>query len=164
MLCQALESVGVRVGGRKAVHVGRLEVFSTGGKGAGQSRYLLASARPTGLDAVAALDDIGLEGYGPWAAVQLQEEAAGVAQHGARLIAAPEGRGARGAVLADGLAVVVSARARLQRARMVVLSIREHDAIDKEKREGSGEGEGVGKEQLTGEFAFPPAVAGAAVA
>jgi len=55
------------------------------------------------LDAVAALDDIRLERDGARAAVQLQEEAAGVAQHGARLIAAPERGGACGAVLADRL-------------------------------------------------------------
>lgn len=65
--------------------------------------YLLAGAGRASLDAVATLDDIGLEGDGPRAAVQLQEEAAGVAEHRAGLIASPEGRRARGAVLADGL-------------------------------------------------------------
>lgn len=35
--------------------------------------------------------------------MQLEEETAGVAQHGAGLVASPEGRGARGAVLADRL-------------------------------------------------------------
>ena len=65
--------------------------------------YLLASTRPTRLDAVAALDDIGLEGDGSWTAMQLQEQAAGVAEDGAGFIAAPERRGARCAVLAYGL-------------------------------------------------------------
>jgi hypothetical protein len=40
--------------------------------------------------------------------VQLEEQAAGVAQHGAGLIAAPERGGAGSAVLADRLCVVVS--------------------------------------------------------
>jgi hypothetical protein len=64
---------------------------------------LLAHAGRTSLDAVAAFDDIGLEGDGSRAAVQLQEEAAGIAEDRARLIATPERRGARGAVLADRL-------------------------------------------------------------
>lgn len=62
--------------------------------------HLLASAGPTRLDAVAALDDIGLEGDGSWAAMQLQEQAAGVAQNGAGFITAPERCSARCAVLA----------------------------------------------------------------
>ena len=41
------------------------------------------------LDAVAALDDIGLEGDGAGAAVQLEEEAAGIAEDGAHLVASP---------------------------------------------------------------------------
>lgn len=35
--------------------------------------YLLSSARSASLDAIAALDDIGFEGDGARAAVQLQE-------------------------------------------------------------------------------------------
>jgi len=63
----------------------------------------LAAAGAGRLDAVAALDDVGLEGDGARPAVQLEEEAAGVAQDGARLVTAPERRGAGGAVLADRL-------------------------------------------------------------
>jgi hypothetical protein len=62
---------------------------SSGNESGRRLSYLLACARPTGLDAVAALDDIGLERNGAWSAVQLQEEAAGVAQNRARLIASP---------------------------------------------------------------------------
>jgi hypothetical protein len=68
-----------------------------------QCLYLSLCAGSASLDAVAALDDIGLERDGARAAVQLQEEAAGVAEDGARLIAAPEGRRARSAILADRL-------------------------------------------------------------
>ena len=56
-----------------------------------------------GLDAIARLDHVGLERNGSWASVELEEEAAGIAEDGAGLIATPE-RGRRGcAVLADGL-------------------------------------------------------------
>ena len=65
-------------------------------------KYLLAPW-PTRLDAVAALDDIRLERDWSRTAVQLQKQSTGVAQHSARLIATPERRGARGAVLADRL-------------------------------------------------------------
>ena len=41
--------------------------------------YLLTTSRTTGLDAIAALDDVCFERDGPWAAMQLQEEATGVA-------------------------------------------------------------------------------------
>lgn len=56
-----------------------------------------------GLDAIARLDHVGLERDGPWAAVEFEEEAAGIAEDGAGLIAAPEGCGGGCAVLADGL-------------------------------------------------------------
>jgi len=56
-----------------------------------------------GLDAVARLDHVRLERDGTRAAVQFEEEAAGVAEDGAGLIAAPEGSGRGGAVLTDGL-------------------------------------------------------------
>jgi len=46
-----------------------------------------------GLDAVARLDHVGLERDGTRAAVQLEEEAAGVAEDGAGLIATPERSG-----------------------------------------------------------------------
>lgn len=67
------------------------------------SAYLLAHAGSASLDAVAALDDIGLERDGSRAAVQLQEEPAGVAEDGARFIATPERSGACRAVSADRL-------------------------------------------------------------
>lgn len=56
-----------------------------------------------GLDAIARLDHIGLERDGSWAAVKFEEEAAGIAEDGAGLIAAPERRGRGCAVLANGL-------------------------------------------------------------
>jgi len=108
VLSKALEAVGVGVGGREAVHLAGLECIRGCGGMDSRGRYLLAAARSARLDAVAALDDIGLEGDGPGAAVQLEEEAAGIAEHGAGLVAAPERRGARGAVLADGLEDEVS--------------------------------------------------------
>lgn len=85
MLSKGELPVSVWVGGREAI------CFAS----------LLACTRPASLDAVPALDDIGFEGDGSWAAVQLQEEAAGVAQDRSRLIAAPKRCCARGAVLAD---------------------------------------------------------------
>lgn len=65
--------------------------------------YPLTSAWTAGLNAVATLDDISLERDRSRSAVQLQEEAAGIAENGARLIASPERRSACGAVLADRL-------------------------------------------------------------
>jgi hypothetical protein len=65
--------------------------------------YLSARTRPASLDAVAALDDIGLEGDGSRAAMQLQKETAGVAEHGTCLIASPKRCSARRAVLTYGL-------------------------------------------------------------
>ena len=62
--------------------------------------YLLATARPASLDAVAALDDICLEAYRSGPAMKFQEQATGVAQHGTDLIASPERRRRRGAILA----------------------------------------------------------------
>lgn len=59
----------------------------------GQARqtYLFLSLhiRSHRFDSVAALDNIGLEGDRAWAAMQLEEQAAGIAQHRAVLIAAP---------------------------------------------------------------------------
>jgi uncharacterized membrane protein YcjF (UPF0283 family) len=56
-----------------------------------------------GLDAIARLYHVGLERDGSWAAVELEEEAAGVAEDGAGLVAAPERCRGGCAVLADGL-------------------------------------------------------------
>lgn len=58
---------------------------------------------PHGLDAVATLDYIGLEGNRARATVQLEKQAAGVAQDRAHLVASPERRGGCAAVLACGL-------------------------------------------------------------
>ena len=66
-------------------------------------QYLLTTARPARLDAIPALDDIGLQRDGTRTAVQLQKETTGIAEDGARLIAPPERGGAGGAVLADRL-------------------------------------------------------------
>lgn len=67
------------------------------------SSYLLARARPASLHTVAALDDICLERDWSWSPVQLQEQAAGVAENRARFIAAPERSGTCSAVLAHRL-------------------------------------------------------------
>ena len=56
-----------------------------------------------GLDAIARLDHVGLERDGSWAAVEFEEEAAGIAEDGAGLVAAPEGCRGGCAVLANGL-------------------------------------------------------------
>lgn len=67
--------------------------------------YLLLHfhARAHGFDAIAALDDICLERNRAWATVQLEKQATGVAEHGARLIASPERSGGGLTVLAGGL-------------------------------------------------------------
>ena len=56
-----------------------------------------------GLDAISRLDHVGLERDGSWTAVEFEEEAAGVAEDGAGLVAAPEGCRRGCAILADGL-------------------------------------------------------------
>lgn len=63
---------------------------------------------PAILDPIPALDDVRLETYRPRSPVELQEESAGVAEDGARLVAPPEGSRACFAVLADGLGGGVS--------------------------------------------------------
>lgn len=55
------------------------------------------------LDAVSALDNVGLQAYRARTAVKLQEETAGIAEDTARLISSPERGGTCTAVLADGL-------------------------------------------------------------
>ena len=67
--------------------------------------YLLlhVHARTHSLDAVAALDNVCLEGNGPRPAVQLEEQAAGIAEDGAGLVATPQRSGGRLTILADGL-------------------------------------------------------------
>lgn len=69
------------------------------------STYLLLHlhARTHGLDTIATLDDIGLERDWSRAAVQLEEQAAGIAEDGARFIASPERGGGSLTVLAGGL-------------------------------------------------------------
>jgi hypothetical protein len=84
--------------GRPFVSPAWRRVSSRNASGTGPC-YLLACARAASLDAVTALDDIGFERDRAWSAVQLQEEAAGVAQDRASLIASPERRRARCAVL-----------------------------------------------------------------
>ena len=63
----------------------------------------IALLRGRSLDAVPRFYDVGFERYRAWAAVEFEEEAAGVAEDGAGLVAAPEGGGGGAAVLADGL-------------------------------------------------------------
>jgi hypothetical protein len=48
---------------------------------------ILGGART--LDAIAALDHVGLEAYRAWSAVEFEEEAAGVAEDGADLVPPP---------------------------------------------------------------------------
>ena len=50
---------------------------------------LLRQVRAHSLDSVSALDNVGLERDGARAAVELEEQAAGVAQNRAGLVAAP---------------------------------------------------------------------------
>jgi hypothetical protein len=63
--------------------------------------------RPLGrartLHSIATFDNICLQAYRSWTAMQLQEETAGIAQHGADLVASPERGGAGGAILAGRL-------------------------------------------------------------
>lgn len=75
-----------------------------GGCGVGQIAIAVVFARCLrGLYAVSRLDHVGLEGNRARAAMQFEEEAAGIAEDGAGFVAAPErGRGG-GTVLADGL-------------------------------------------------------------
>lgn len=68
-------------------------------------------ARTHGLDAIATLDDIGLERDWPGPAMQLEKQAAGIAEDCARFIASPE-RGGGGLTVLTGwlccLLIVVS--------------------------------------------------------
>lgn len=63
----------------------------------------VALSRLGSLDPVATLNDVRFQADGSRLAVEFEEEAARVAQHGAGLIAAPERCGGGAAVLADGL-------------------------------------------------------------
>lgn len=73
-------SGGMR-GGQTAVGLAILRDGQRGQDTHGDSQaYLLATAVTPSLHTVAALDDIGLEGDGPRAAMELQEEATGIAQ------------------------------------------------------------------------------------
>ena len=51
--------------------------------------FLLGEVGPHGLYAIPALDHVGLERDGAGPAVEFEEEAAGVAEDGARLVAPP---------------------------------------------------------------------------
>lgn len=76
---------------------------------------LLLGALTRSLDAVPALDHVRLEAYRARAAVQLEEQATGVAEDGTDLIASPERSGAGGAVAALGNLLVV--RSQSERGR-----------------------------------------------
>ena len=60
-----------------------------GGGREGSYLFVFRHVGAHGLDAVTALDDVGLQRDGARAAVQLQKEAAGVAEDGAGLVASP---------------------------------------------------------------------------
>jgi len=57
------------------------------------------------LDTVPALDDIGLEAYRPRSAVQLEEQAASIAEHRTQFISTPKRSCRSGAVLANRLSI-----------------------------------------------------------
>lgn len=62
---------------------------------------LLGSLCRTGtLNAVATLDNICLQAYRPRSAVEFEEQATGIAEHGANLVSSPEGSRRGSAVLA----------------------------------------------------------------
>lgn len=65
--------------------------------------HLALGALSSSFHPVATLDDIGLEADGAWTPVQLEEEAAGIAEDGAKLVPTPKGRGGGATVLADRL-------------------------------------------------------------
>lgn len=51
--------------------------------------FLLCKIRAHSLDAIAALDNVGLEGARPRSAMQFEKETAGIAEDGAVLVASP---------------------------------------------------------------------------
>jgi hypothetical protein len=55
----------------------------------GTNLFLFRQVWSHGLHSVAALDHVRLERDGPRATVELEKETAGVAEHGAHLVAAP---------------------------------------------------------------------------
>jgi hypothetical protein len=71
----------------------------------GQS-YLLSSTLAASLDAVSALNDVCLEADRPRPAVELEEQATGIAKHRTGLVSPPQGSGAGRAILADRLQIV----------------------------------------------------------
>lgn len=65
--------------------------------------YLALRALASSFHPIPTLDHIGLETDRSWATMQLQKESAGIAEHGAQLIATPEGGRGRATILAHGL-------------------------------------------------------------
>lgn len=53
------------------------------------SVYLSLLALSSTLDSISAFDNIGLEAYWPRPAVELEEEAAGIAEHRSDLVSSP---------------------------------------------------------------------------
>jgi hypothetical protein len=76
------------------------------------THLLLGSLCRTGtLNAIATLDNICLQAYRPRSAVEFEEQATGIAEHGANLVSSPEGSCRGSAVLARrlcGFAIVSS--------------------------------------------------------
>jgi hypothetical protein len=72
------------------------------------------------LDAIAAFDDICFEADGSRPAVKLQEEPAGIAKNGTRLITTPEWSRACGTILANGLRLMPNAIVRRIRLKIVM--------------------------------------------
>jgi hypothetical protein len=68
--------------------------------------FLLLAVLASSLDPVPTLDYISLETDRPRPAVQLEEEPAGIAEHRSVVVAPPQRRRARRAILADGLEIV----------------------------------------------------------
>lgn len=67
--------------------------------------YLLFGALTSGLDTIAALDNICFEAYRSRSPVEFEEQAAGIAEDGTEFISSPEGRSRGRAILADRLYV-----------------------------------------------------------
>ena len=68
-----------------------------------QTQTHLAFGTLASLHAIATLDHISLQAYRTRPSVQLEEQPAGVAEHGTGFIPAPQGSSGGAAILADGL-------------------------------------------------------------
>ena len=88
------------------------------------------------LDAIATFDDICFEADGSRPAVQLQEEPAGIAKNGTRLITTPEWSRACGTILANRLRLMPNTIVRLIRLK-IVMEMYHIDCGDCDKDKGT---------------------------